>query len=106
MRVAARHGLPTVGSSDCHRIEDLGKTYTLVESEKELNAIVDAVRNGKTEVATRPLAFANLLARGIRGAAGSLAESAVEQTYGRLTGALLFEGKAVAYRSRKEKREV
>ena len=106
MRVAAEHGLPAVGSSDCHRIDDLGTTYTLVESEKDLNAIVNAIRDGKTEVVTQPLAFGRMLARGIRSAAGSVVESAVEQTYGRLTGAVLFEGKAVAYRSRKEKREV
>lgn len=106
MRVAAEHGLPAVGSSDCHRIDDLGTTYTLVESEKDLNAIVNAIRDGKTEVVTQPLAFGRMLARGIRSAAGSVVESAVKQTYGRLTGAVPFEGKAVAYRSRKEKREV
>lgn len=106
IRVAAERGLPLVGSSDCHHIEDLGTTYTLVESEKDLNAIVNAVRDGKTEVVTQPLASGHMLARGVRSVAGSIVESAVEQTYGRLTGALLFEGKAVAYRSRKEKQGI
>ena len=106
VRVAREHGLPLVGSSDCHRIENFGTTYTLVESEKELNAIVEAVRNGKTEVVARPLPFARMCSSSFRSLASSVAEAAIEQTLGRLTGAVLFEGKAVAYRSRKEKRGI
>ena len=106
MRVAARHGLPIVGSSDCHNLEDLGTTYTWVESEKDLKGIVNAVRDGKVEVVSEPLAFAHMVGRSVRSFAGSVAEAVVEQTYGRLTGALLFEWKALANRSRKEKQEI
>ena len=106
MRLAERHGLPMVGSSDCHDLDDLGSTYTLVESKKDLNAIVNAVKEGKVEVVTEPLAFAQMCARCIRGIAGSVAELVVEQTYGRLTGALLFEWKAMANRCRKETRGI
>ena len=106
VRVAAQHGIPLVGSSDCHTLCDLGLTYTLIESEKNVESVVSAVRDGKSQVVTQPLAFRHICARGVRGVAGSLIEAILEQAYGRLTGSLPFEAKALANRCRKEKHEV
>jgi predicted metal-dependent phosphoesterase TrpH len=97
--VAEKHKIPLVGSSDCHNVCDLGTTYTLVESEKDAGAIVNAIRDGKTEVVTRPLPFGRVFVRGMRGVVVSLIEIAVQQTFGRVTGNLIFEGKAAADRS-------
>jgi predicted metal-dependent phosphoesterase TrpH len=99
--VAEQHGIPLVGSCDCHHICDLGTTYTLVESKKEPGAIVEAVRDGRTEVVTRPLPLRLVCARGVGGVVGVLAGTVIQQTYGRLTGALIFEGKAAASRSKR-----
>jgi predicted metal-dependent phosphoesterase TrpH len=106
LRVAARHGLPVVGSSDCHKIGDLGTTYTVVECEKDLRAIVNAVRDGRVEVVSEPLGLTHMVVRSARSAVASVAEGVIEQVYGRLTGALVFESKALANRSRKEQRGI
>lgn len=105
-KVAEKHQIPLVGTSDCHDLRDLGTTYTLVESEKDPGAIVDAIKNGKTEVVTRPLPLRQICARGVGGLVGSLAEAIIEQTYGRLTGSLIFQGKATANRSRSGRGEI
>jgi len=105
-KVAEKYTMPTVGSSDCHDIRDLGLTYTLIDSEKNVDAILNAVRNGKTEVVTKALTFLQVCARGVSGVVGSLIEATLKQTYGRITGSLPFEAKALAYRCRKEQRGV
>jgi len=99
--VAEQHEMPLVGTSDCHYICDLGATYTLVESEKDPGAIVDAVRKGRTQVVTRPLPLRRVCARGVRGVVDLLVGTTIQQTYGRLTGSLIFEEKAAANRSKR-----
>ena len=104
--VAEKYKMPLVGTSDCHNLCDLGTTYTLVESEKDANAILNAIRNGKTEVVTRPLALRHICVRGVRGLGQYSVQGIIEQTYGRLTGSLIFEGKTVANRSRRGRVEI
>lgn len=54
---ARRMGLPLVGTSDCHRLWELGTTYTLVEAEgKTVPAVFSAIRAGRVRVVTTPLA--------------------------------------------------
>ncbi|RJP71451.1 MAG: hypothetical protein C4532_07410 [Candidatus Abyssobacteria bacterium SURF_17] len=55
IRAAARHGLPLVCTSDCHHLATFGAAYSLVESEKEPEAIIEAVRAGRLEIAANPL---------------------------------------------------
>jgi predicted metal-dependent phosphoesterase TrpH len=53
---ARRMDLPLVGTSDCHRLWQLGTTYTLVEAaEKTVPAVFEAVRAGRVRVVTAPL---------------------------------------------------
>lgn len=101
-RLAEKHGLPVVGSADCHELPDLGATYTLVESEKNAKAVVNAIREGKIEVKTKPLTVGRICAKGVRGLATSLMEATVQQIYGRVTGELVFQGKAPACRLSRE----
>jgi predicted metal-dependent phosphoesterase TrpH len=54
---AHRHGKPLVGNGDVHRLEQLGSTYTLVESEPNPDAICEAVRRGRVQVMTQPLGW-------------------------------------------------
>ena len=56
---------PLVGSSDCHNIWQVGKTYSTVEAEKTIPSIVAAVKEGKVEVATTPLSFTAMVRVGI-----------------------------------------
>jgi predicted metal-dependent phosphoesterase TrpH len=49
-------GLPLVGTSDCHRIGELGTTYSLIDAEaKTIPAVFDAIRAGRVRVVTGPL---------------------------------------------------
>ncbi|MDH7500232.1 MAG: PHP domain-containing protein [candidate division NC10 bacterium] len=52
---AERYGLPLVGTSDAHLLWQLGTTYSLVQAEKEREAIVSAIKQGRVSVVTRPL---------------------------------------------------
>ncbi len=54
---ARRHDKPMVGNGDVHRLEQLGTTYTLVDSERTPDAICAAIRQGRTRVESTPLAL-------------------------------------------------
>lgn len=53
--VAKKFNLPMFGSSDVHYLSQLGKTYTLIDSEKEISEVFSAIRQGRVSVKTRPL---------------------------------------------------
>jgi predicted metal-dependent phosphoesterase TrpH len=55
MRTAATYGLPLVCTSDCHHLENFGCAYSLVEAERDAEAIVEAVKAGRVEIAANPL---------------------------------------------------
>jgi predicted metal-dependent phosphoesterase TrpH len=53
---ARRMGIPLVGTSDCHRLWQLGTTYTLVDAdEKTIPGVFAAIRAGRVRVVTAPL---------------------------------------------------
>jgi len=54
---AREFNLPLIGSSDAHLSSQLGTTYSLIASEKEVNAVIRAIKEKKVEVVTRPLDF-------------------------------------------------
>ena len=55
--VANQHNIPLVGTSDCHNIRQFGTSYTLVEADKELLSIIEAIKKGKTEIRTTPISL-------------------------------------------------
>lgn len=55
---ARAHGLPVVGNGDVHRLRQLGTTYSLVDAEPRPDAICEAIRDGRVEVVSRPLTWA------------------------------------------------
>lgn len=54
---AAAHDKPVVGNGDVHRLEQLGTTYTLVDAEPTPMAICEAIRRGRIQVVSTPLAL-------------------------------------------------
>ncbi len=52
---------PLVGSSDCHNIWQVGRTYSLVRAEKNIPSIIAAVKAGDVEVGTTPLSMTEML---------------------------------------------
>lgn len=46
---------PLIGTSDAHDISQIGKTYSFIDSKKEINSVINAVKKGKVIVITKPL---------------------------------------------------
>jgi predicted metal-dependent phosphoesterase TrpH len=58
---ARRMELPLVGTSDCHRLWQLGTTYTLLDAaERTIPAVFEAIRAGRAQVVTAPLTLKSL----------------------------------------------
>nr|WP_281383011.1 PHP domain-containing protein [Dissulfurirhabdus thermomarina] len=58
--LAARYGLPMVGTSDAHQRVQFHTTYTLVEAEPDAASVIRAVKAGRVRVVSRPLPLATL----------------------------------------------
>lgn len=56
-KMAEMHNLPLIGNSDAHYIEQLGKTYTIVDAEKNADSIIKSIKEKKVELITKPLGF-------------------------------------------------
>jgi predicted metal-dependent phosphoesterase TrpH len=53
---ALAHDLPLVGTSDCHRLWQLGTTYSLVDAEsKTIEGVFAAIRARRVRIVTSPL---------------------------------------------------
>ncbi len=57
VQTANQYNKPLLGMSDCHNIWQFGKTYTLVESEKEMFSVFQAIKEGKIEIKTSPVSL-------------------------------------------------
>jgi predicted metal-dependent phosphoesterase TrpH len=75
---ARRMDLPLVGTSDCHRLWQLGTTYTLVDAEaKTVPAVLAAIRAGRVRVVTAPLRPLGRLRGQVRGLGRDLRRAAL-----------------------------
>ncbi len=54
---AKKNKIPLIGTSDVHRKVQLNRNYTLVDSEKNIESIIKAVRQNKIEMVTKPLSM-------------------------------------------------
>ncbi len=61
IRVARQYGLPMVGTSDAHQRLQFHTTYSLIDAEPHPEAVIQAIKNGRVEVVTRPLPLPVLL---------------------------------------------
>jgi len=57
LRTAAACRKPVVANSDAHNLWQLGKTYSLIEAEKDIPSIVRAVKEGRVEIRTSPFSL-------------------------------------------------
>ncbi|MGH7320687.1 MAG: PHP-associated domain-containing protein [Candidatus Rokuibacteriota bacterium] len=55
VRVAREVGLPLVGTSDSHLAAQFGTTYSVIDGEPSVAAILSAIRKGRVSVVSRPL---------------------------------------------------
>ena len=63
---AKSKGMPLLGLSDSHSLKQLDYTYTLINSEKDMSSIFEAIRQSKTTIITRPARFSTSSAVGIQ----------------------------------------
>ena len=62
-RKAREFNLPLIGVSDAHLLRQVGSTYSLIDAEKTLEAVIGAIRKERVEIVTQPLrlTFSNVL---------------------------------------------
>lgn len=63
---AETRGLPTVAGSDSHFLDEMGTSYMLIKSPKNIQAILDVARSGKPELITRKQGKASSIRRGFK----------------------------------------
>jgi len=54
-QVADRHAKPLVGNGDVHQLWQLGRTFTWIEAEPDVPAILRAVKAGRVRLETTPI---------------------------------------------------
>jgi predicted metal-dependent phosphoesterase TrpH len=54
-RWAGERGKPVVGNSDLHDLRQLGRTFSLIDSERSADAVCDAIRTGRVALETTPV---------------------------------------------------
>lgn len=76
VRLALEVGLPLVGTSDSHLIQQFGTTYSLVDGEMTVASVLNAIKKGHVTVVSRPLTVPQFSAIALGLIAGSQLELA------------------------------
>lgn len=61
MKIAKRYYKPMVGNGDIHTLENLNLTYSMIKSEKSVDDVIRAIKNGDVKVVTKPLTVRRLV---------------------------------------------
>jgi predicted metal-dependent phosphoesterase TrpH len=59
--VARRYSKPLVGNSDLHQLWQLDRTFTWIQAEPEPDAIITAIKEGRTRVESRGLTYPEVM---------------------------------------------
>lgn len=57
VETAKKYSKTLIGNSDTHHLFQLGLTYSLIDCEKNADAIIEAIKNGRVKVVSPPLNF-------------------------------------------------
>lgn len=63
---AKSKNMPLLGLSDAHSLKQLDYTYTLIDANKDMTSIFEAIRENKATIVTRPARFSTSSAVGIQ----------------------------------------
>jgi hypothetical protein len=66
LKLAKKYNKPIVGTSDVHFIEDLNQTFTLIDADKNINSIFNAIKSNKIKVISSPLKLKIFLKRSLQ----------------------------------------
>jgi predicted metal-dependent phosphoesterase TrpH len=60
-RLALKHNIPIMGTSDAHQRYQFHTTYSLIDADPDPVSIIQAIKAGRVQVRTRPLSFREAL---------------------------------------------
>jgi hypothetical protein len=55
VKLAKRYKKPIVGNSDAHKIDNFGNAYTLIDSKKNVNSVINAIKRNKVKIVSKPM---------------------------------------------------
>jgi len=53
--IAEKYHKPIIGTSDAHKLYELGSTFTWIDSSKNKDAVIDAVKRNRIRIETNPM---------------------------------------------------
>ncbi|MBI4158947.1 PHP domain-containing protein [Candidatus Woesearchaeota archaeon] len=56
-KTAEEYNLPIIGNTDAHELRQIGYTYSLIDSKKDIHSIIKAIKANKLKLVTEPLPF-------------------------------------------------
>ena len=65
-RIAMRLDIPLVGTSDAHQRRQFGLTYTMIKSEQDPDAVIEAIKAGRARVVSRPITLPMMAGIGLK----------------------------------------
>lgn len=57
VKIANKHNKPLIGNSDAHSFANIGFTYTMIDSKKDIKSVFEAIRDKKTSLETKPVSY-------------------------------------------------
>ncbi|MFC2135772.1 PHP-associated domain-containing protein [Bacteroidota bacterium] len=54
VRISKKYKVPMIGNSDIHHLKQIGMTYSLIDSKKDMKSVFNAVRKRKVTIKTKP----------------------------------------------------
>ena len=57
IRKAKKHNKPLIGTSDSHQVLQFNKTYSLIDADMDVDSVIDAMKQNKVKLRTRPLSY-------------------------------------------------
>jgi len=61
VKIAKKYNKTLIGNSDAHDFRQINHTYSLIEAEKDIDDILEAIRKNSVKLVTKPLTISNFL---------------------------------------------
>ncbi len=55
LKLAKKYNKPLIGNSDVHRLQDLEKTYSLIDCDKNIESLFSAIKNNNVKIKSNPI---------------------------------------------------
>lgn len=61
VKIAKKYNKTIIGNSDAHHLKQINLTYSLIDSKKNIDSLLEAIRKNKIKLITKPLPFLTFL---------------------------------------------